>query len=391
MLILKKNEDRRLKNGHLWIYSNEINVSKSPLQNFTPGQQVTVIDHHGNNLGTAYVNPHSLIAARLISCNAKQFLDEALLKERIQQAFLLRSQCYNKPFYRLVYGESDALPGLVIDRFDNIFVVQINTAGMEQCCQAIINCLVELFSPQGIWLRADSSMRALEGLEQYCRIAYGEVPESIQLEENDVRFCAPLTTGQKTGWFYDHRENRAQLKRFVKDKRVLDVFSYVGSFGIQAAAFGAAEVCCIDASALAIDYVNQNAALNQITQRVQTIQSDAFEAMTNLRQQNQRYDVIILDPPAFIKRRKDLTNGLIAYRRINQLALQLLAKNGLLISASCSHHLASEQLMQTVCTALQQQKRSGRVIYRGQQGFDHPIHPAIPETAYLKADFVAVE
>jgi len=383
-LYLKKNEERRLRNGHIWVYSNEVDSGRSPLTQFEAGQQVCIIANDGKPLGNGYVNPHSLIAARLVSRLTSHQLDRSLLVHRLNIALALRQRLFDKPFYRLVYGESDGLPGLVVDRFGDLLVVQLNTAGMEAVKVALLEALEKVLKPAAILWRNDSSTRALEGLESYVEAALGEVPESIEIEENGTRFEVPLLAGQKTGWFYDHRSNRAQLQQLARGMRVLDVFSYIGGWGIEAAVAGASEVVCVDSSAKALDQVERNAALNGVTERVQSIEGDAFEALKALRAERERFDIVVVDPPAFIKRKKDAKKGIEAYRRINQAAMQLLGKDGILISASCSFHLQREVLREQLQQAARHLDRSLQIIGQGHQGPDHPVHPAIPETDYIK-------
>ena len=383
-LHLKKNEERRLRNGHLWIYSNEVDIKRSPLADFAPGQQVVVTANDGKPLGVAYVNPHSLICARLISRSAKQPLSQSLLVHRIKIALSLRERLFDKPFYRLVYGESDFLPGLVVDRFGDVLAVQLNTAGMEAMREEVIAALEKVLKPRAILLRNDSSARKQEGLESYVEPALGEVPEVVEIEENQTRFEVPLLSGQKTGWFYDHRLNRARVQSMAAGMRVLDVFSYVGGWGVAAAQAGAAEVVCVDSSARALDMVERNAALNGLSDRVQGVEGDAFDALKALRAEREKFDLVIVDPPAFIKRRKDAKKGVEAYRRLNQAAMQLLGKDGILVSASCSHHLQRDTLRDLLQQSSRHLDRNLQIIEQGHQGPDHPIHPAIVETDYIK-------
>lgn len=390
-LYLKKNADRRLRAGHLWIYSNEIDVNKSPLASFEAGQVVTIISHQQQPLGTGYINPHSLITARLISRDQQIQLDYALLVQRLQMALSIRNRLFEKPFYRLVFGESDHLPGLVVDRFGNVLVAQITTAGMERVRAEILAALETILRPTAIVLRNDTSVRVLEGLENYVEVAMGTLPAEIVLEENGVQFYVPVLDGQKTGWFYDHRLNRARLGAYVKQQRVLDVFSYSGAWGIQAAVAGAKEVWCVDSSAKAIEYVKKNAVLNGVNDRVQTLSGDAFETLKKLRNDGQTFDVIVLDPPAFIKRKKDQQAGEQAYRRLNQLAIQLLNQEGILVSAACSLHLSRDTLLEFLGAASHQVERYLQILEQGHQGPDHPVHPMIPETNYLKAFISRVE
>lgn len=390
VLILKSQADRRLKLGHLWIYSNEVDVERSPLKTFEAGAQALVTSHSGKPLGIAVMNPNALICGRLVSRSEKYPLNKSLLVHRINQSLALRELTFDQPYYRLIFGDADLLPGLVVDRFGDYLVVQIASAGMEKVKDEIVEALVQTLKPRGILLSNDHSARALEALPEYVEVAYGEVPEQVELVENHTRFLAPVHGGQKTGWFYDHRINRAQLQAYVKGKRVLDVFSYIGGWGIQAAQAGAREVVCVDASEAALDGVERNAGLNGVSERVSTIQGKAIEVMKHLIAQDEHFDVVVLDPPAFIKRRKDQKSGEAAYRHVNELGMRLLGRDGLLVSASCSMHLHRDTLLDIVRGAGRHLDRHVQIIGQGGQGPDHPVHPAIPETDYLKAVFARV-
>src|SRR5690554_3467135 len=302
-----------------------------------------------------------------------------------QPGALIASTPLRKPFYRLVHGEGDLLPGLVVDRFDDVVVVQLNTLGLERLAEEVVAALDKVLSPRVIVFKNDSSGRRQEQLESQVTLAKGELDGPVLMEENGVRFHVPVLDGQKTGWFFDHRANRAWLNGLVAGKRVLDVFSYIGGWGVQAAAHGASEVLCVDASAAALERVAENAALNGLHEQVAVGEGDAFEALAALKADGEQFDVVILDPPAFIKRRKDIANGERAYSKLNREAMRLLGRDGLLLSASCSMHLAPERLVEVVRGAVRHQDRHGQIIYQGYQAADHPVHPAIPETAYLKA------
>jgi 23S rRNA (cytosine1962-C5)-methyltransferase len=384
-LRLKKNADRRLKAGHLWLYSNEVDIEATPLKGLEPGAQVVVEAANGKAMGVAYVNPNSLICARVVSRDPGMRLDRSLLVHRLNQALSLRQRLYAKPFYRLVHGEGDLLPGLVVDRFDDVVVVQLNTLGMERLAEEVVAALDKVLAPRVIVFKNDSSGRRQEQLERQVTLAKGELDGPVAMEENGVRFHAPVLDGQKTGWFFDHRANRAWLNGLVAGKRVLDLFSYIGGWGVQAAAHGAREVLCVDASAQALERVAENAALNGLHEQVAVGEADAFEALAALKADGEQFDVVILDPPAFIKKRKDIPNGERAYARLNREAMRLLGRDGLLLSASCSMHLAPERLVEVVRGAVRHQDRHGQIVYQGHQAADHPVHPAIPETAYLKA------
>ncbi len=384
-LRLNKNADRRLKAGHLWIYSNEVDIKETPLKNFAAGETALVEASNGKVMAVAYVNPHSLIAARIMSRDPEMRLDRSLFVHRFNQALALRQRLYAQPFYRLIHGEGDLLPGLVIDRFGDVLVVQLNTAGMQALADEIVDALEKVIKPEVIVFRNDTGGRRQEGLEAHVDVIKGTLPDEVVLEENGARFVVPVLNGQKTGWFFDHRVNREWINHNVEGKRVLDVFSYVGGWGVQAAVHGAKEVLCLDSSGPALDQVARNAELNGVQEKVAVSEGDAFEALAALKADGEEFDVVILDPPAFIKKRKDIPNGERAYARLNREAMRLLGRDGLLLSASCSMHLAPERLMDVVRGAVRHQDRHGQVIFQGHQGPDHPVHPAIPETSYLKA------
>ncbi len=389
-IYLKKNEDKRLRKGHLWVFSNEVDTKRSPLEQFSPGDLVQVKSDDGKILGTAYVNPQTLICARLLSRKPTLKCGVNFFKERLTSALALREKLFDKPYYRLVFGESDGLPGLVIDRFGPVLSVQITTAGIELRKASLIAALIELINPAAIILKNDNSQRQLEGLSLESEIAYGQLPDSLIIEENGAQFKIDILDGQKTGWFYDHRSSRALLASIAKNQRVLDLFSYTGAWGIPAAMAGASEVTCVDASEGALALAKENARLNQVDDNMHFVRSDVFEFLKQARLDNRLYDIIVLDPPALIKRKKDFKQGYEAYRRLNHLALQVLSRNGILVSASCSFHLSRENLHEIL-------RSSGRHIDRHLvffaslgQGPDHPIDPASPETEYLKTFFCSV-
>ena len=386
-LYLRKGADRRLRAGHLWVYSNEVDSKKTPLGQFQAGDMVCVRGADGTVLGSAYMEPQSLICARVYALRERRELDVSLLTFLIGRALGSRQAAFEKPFYRLVYGDSDYLPGLIVDRFGEYLVVQLNNAGIERYESAIFSVLVDLLQPAGILLRADSRGRKELGLSDRKEVVHGEVPQQLELEENGVRFMAPVWDGQKTGWFYDHRMSRARLAAHVSGKDVLDVYSYIGGWGIQAAAFGATSVCCLDSSGPALEGVMENARLNNLEAVVRTSQGSAAETMAAMQADGQKFDVVILDPPAFVQRRKDLKKGIAAYRRINELGLRLLRPGGVLVSGSCSMHLSRADLIFAMQGAANRAGTQLQIIEQGAQGPDHPIHPAIPETEYLKAVF----
>lgn len=390
MLRLRRGEERRLRSGHLWIYSNEVDTAATPLKALTPGGEVVVEDSRGKPLGRAYANPHSLICARLFARDPNQSLDQAFLEKQIAQAVNLREALFEGGCYRAVFGDGDGLSGLVIDRFNDTFVIQSGTAGMDAALDDIAAALDHLYKPKNIVVKSESAVREQEGLGPMVQALKGELPAEVLLSENGVDYYAPLEEGQKTGWFYDHRAARRRILPLVAGARVLDVFSYCGAWGVLAAARGASSVTCVDSSARAMEFVQRNAELNGVADRVTTLAMEANAAMKELILQGQRFDVVIIDPPAFIKRKKDFKNGLTGYHAINELAMRLVEPGGVLISASCSMHLTRDQLMDVVRSSGRHIDRFVQVFATEGQAEDHPIHPAIPETEYLKSIFARV-
>ncbi|MEA3303550.1 MAG: class I SAM-dependent rRNA methyltransferase [Pseudomonadota bacterium] len=388
-LKLGKDQERRLLAGHAWIYSNEVDSKETPLKAFSAGEQVAVVSQRGKWIGNAYVNPHALICARIVSTDISKMLDEKLLTERISQALQLRQRLYENDFYRLVYGESDFLPGLVIDRYGDYLVVQITTAGMEAVRSQIVSALEKLLSPGGILLRNDTPMRAMEGLDSCVTVASGEIPPLVQLSEAESKFEVSLLEGQKSGWFFDQAANRNDMLRYIREgDSVVDICSYVGAWGIRAARAGASEVICVDSSNAALEQVKRNAEMNAVQDQVRTMKNDAFERLKKFAKRKRQFDMVILDPPAFIKRKKDLKEGMQAYRRLNALGLEVLKPGGILITSSCSFHMAQSQLLNVVRQGAVRERSRLQLLQYGQQGADHPVHPAIPETAYLKTLFL---
>jgi 23S rRNA (cytosine1962-C5)-methyltransferase len=386
-LRLKPHEERRLRAGHLWIYSNEVDTARTPLTALEPGTACRVLDARGKALGVASVNPHTLLAGRLLTSNADASLDAAWFAQRIRSALALRERLYDRPFYRLVYGESDGLPGLVVDRYGEVCVVQVATAGMERLKAELLEGLKQALAPAGILLRNDVGMRETEGLPSYVE-EIGAVPDAVTIEEAGVRFEVPVKTGQKTGWFFDQRSNRDQLGKYVRGKSVLDVFSYLGGWSLRALKAGAASALAIDSSAPALEGAAKNAQLNGL--ELETLQGKAIDLLRELRAQARKFDVVVVDPPALIKRKKDLETGSAHYGALNRTAIELLAPEGILVSCSCSHHLDADALQRILLRESRAAGRRLQLLEQGGQGPDHPVHPAIPETRYLKAFFCRV-
>jgi len=317
------------------------------------------------------------------------FPDADWLTTRIRAALALRERLYSKPYYRLVYGESDGLPGLVVDRYGSACVVQIGTAGMEKLKHEIRQALEEVLHCEALLFKNDSAAREMEGLPSYVETATGSFEELAKVLEDGLEFRAPLALGQKTGWFFDQAANRRALPKYVRrGARVLDVFSYVGAWGVRAAHSGAREVLCVDSSAAALELAVSNAERNKA--KVVAVRGDAFDVLEDMGKNGARFDVLVIDPPAFAKRKKDLPKALAAYKRLNQLAMQVIADDGILVSCSCSHHVSPAELQDAIAKAARASDKHLQILEMGGQSPDHPVHPAIPETRYLKAYFCRV-
>ena len=389
VLRLKRGEDRRIVAGHMWVFSNEVDTASTPLTACTTGALVQMQSHRGQFLGYAYVNPHALICARIVGRDIAHPVDRALIAQRLEVALALRKRLTRDPYYRLVFGESDGLPGLVLDRSGDIVVGQIATAGMEALKADVEAAVREVLNPRVLVWKNDSGARDLEHLPHDVEAAFGEVPDEIEVYESGLRFMAPLRAGQKTGWFYDQTANRQRLVRYLwPGMRVLDICSYVGAWAITALRNGAATARCVDSSESALQAASRNAQANGVS--IETTHDDAFDALRAMHERGDRYDVVILDPPAFIKRKKDVPQGQAAYRKLNQLALGLMDGDGLLVSCSCSYHMSADDLVTAIQSAARHSGRFVQILEVGGQSPDHPIHPAIPETRYLKTFFCRV-
>jgi len=383
-LYLKRGEDARLRGGHLWVFSNEVDVGRSPLTDFQGGDACVVIDSQNKPIGIGYVNPNSLICARLVHRGIAHAFDRSLIVHKLKVALALRKRLYVEPFYRLVFGESEGLPGLTLDRYGDVIVGQITTAGMERMKNEITEAVLKVIKPAALVWKNDAGVRALEQLPEYADLAHGELAPPVLAIEAGLEFEIDPIGGQKTGWFYDQRANRDLLAPYVHGARVLDMFSYLGGWGLRAGEGGAKEIVCVDASAAAIDAIGRNARRNRLGERVTAVRADAFDYLKAQREARERYDVVILDPPAFVKRKKDFAEGRLAYRRINEMAMQILAKDGILITCSCSYHMSRATLLEAVQQGARHLDRNVQVLAQLQQAPDHPVHPAIPETDYLK-------
>lgn len=377
----------RLATGHPWVFANEV---QGDLKTFRPGQAVAVRDPRGHALGFGYVNPRSLIAVRILSPEERAF-DATFFAERLLAADALRRRF--RPgvrSYRLCYGESDGVPGLVVDRFEDVCVVQSHAAGIDERLGDVVAGLVKAVSPRGVLLKLDSSSRQLEGLANRVEVAHGEVPELHEVEMEGSRFVLDLRRGQKTGFFHDQAPNRERLSTLVKDASVLDVFSYVGAWSLAAARGGAKSVLGVDASADAVAWAARNAEKSGVASRVRFEKADAFEKLKALEAAKERFDVVVLDPPAFVKSRKQIESGMRGYREVNRRGFALVKPGGVLVTCSCSRHVEREAFTGMLQGAADDARRRARILFFGQQGADHPVLLKLPETEYLTCVFLEV-
>ena len=385
---LKRKEGRRVKSGAPWVFSNEI-VMDGAAKGLAPGTLVELAGDDGAKLGTGYFNAKSLIAVRVLA-KPDVDIDTDFFYKKLRHALQLRDRFYDAPFYRLVHAEGDGLPGVVIDRFGDTAVVQIATAGMERLKDVLLNALESAIAPKNVLLRNDVPARALEGLDSYVRTASGDIPRRIAIEENGIRYFADLLGGQKSGWYYDQRANRAYMAGLAKDARVLDAYCYSGGFGVLAAARGAKEVIGLDSSEAALSLAAEAASANGVDERCRFVKGDVFEELEQLTENRERFDMVICDPPPFVPARKDLEAGARAYRKLARLAAQLVAPGGFLMLASCSHNIPADRFQMECAAGVSRTRRNAALIHQAGAGPDHPVHPTLPETAYLKALVYAV-
>ncbi len=388
-LYLKSSAERRLSRGHPWVYSNEIDVERSPLKGLEPGVAVAVLTESGNRLGSGYASPGSLVCVRLIARGTAEL--EGQIAARLAKALAWRERCYAEPYYRLVFAEGDDLPGLVVDRFGDELVVQISTWGMEMRRGEIVEALQNLIGPRVIHFDESSTSRKLEGLPGSASDADGAPEEPARpamVIENGIEFTLPEAS-QKTGWYYDQRENRARASGWFKGQNVLDLYSYAGGWGIQAAAAGALSVHCVDSSEPALAAAAQTAQRLGLTVTMERAKVEAF--LVGAAQAKKRWDLVVLDPPALIKRKKDIAKGTVKYRSLTRQALQVVAPGGLLVSCSCSVHLDRGAHLAMVRAAARGEHRELRIVGEGGLPMDHPTHAQLPEGRYLSCWYFQVD
>lgn len=390
ILRLKPREGRRARTGAPWMFSNEIAIDAAA-RGLPAGTLVDVEGDDGHKFGPGYYNANSLIAVRLFEAAPGTEIDREFFASRLRRALALREALFDLPFYRLVHAEGDRLPGLAIDRYGETCTVQITTAGMEALADIIVRALEAVVAPANIILRADAPVRELEGLSSYVRAATGDIPARIALEENGARYFADPQGGQKTGWYFDQRDNRAFVATLAAGRSVLDVFCHTGGFAIAAARAGAKEATGLDSSRPALALAEDAAVGNGLRSHCRFVKADAMEELERLGAGRERFDIVICDPPPFVRARKDLESGARAYRRLARLAAAVTAPGGFLVLASCSHNMPTDRFRTECATGIARAGRRASLIREAGAGADHPIHPMLPETAYLKALMYAVE
>lgn len=388
-ITLLAGKHKRARLGHPWIFSNEIDMTPDA-KALSPGSAVRFMDASGASLGTGFFNPHSLIAGRLMSRDGDP-INRALIGTRLGRALALRERLFAAPYYRLVHAEADGLPGLIVDRYGAYLVIEANTAGMVRMLDDVIGAAQSLLAPKAILLKGDGAARRQEGLEPDSRWIGERPPGPLQIVEGGVTYLADPQSGQKTGWFFDQAANRALVARYAKGGSVLDLYCYLGGFALQAAAAGAKSVTAIDRSEPALALAAQSAALNGLAARCIFRRAKAFEEMERLAGDGQNFDMVAVDPPAFVKSRKDLKAGARGYRKMVRLAAPLVAQGGLLFVASCSHHVDASLFAEQVRRGLSDAGREGRILHGGGAGPDHPVHPYLPESAYLKYQLLQLD
>lgn len=389
LLRLNRGQGRRLRAGAPWAFSNEI-AMRPEHRRLEPGMLVRLEGDDGARFGTAMFNPHSLIAARILDRDPTAAIDLVWMRARLCSAIALRARVCDSPFHRLVHAEADGLPGMIIDRYGDVAVLQANVAGMDRLLPVVLEALLAELPLRAVVVRNDAASRHLEGLPDHVALLHGTMAQT-EVREGGLRFPIDPLCGQKTGWFFDQRPNRDRVASLAEGARMLDVFSHVGAFGLRAAAAGADAVLMVDASAQALATANDAAALNDLAGRVTTHRGDGFETMAGLARAGERFDIVVCDPPAFARSRKDAPAGLRAYTRMARLAAALVTAGGFLFVASCSHHAPLAEWSAAIAEGLHRARRAARILVTAGAGPDHPVHPHLPETGYLKTQLLQLD
>jgi 23S rRNA (cytosine1962-C5)-methyltransferase len=373
-----------VKAGSPWVYSNEVVMDRTT-KSLAGGTLVNVVEDRGAPLATAYFNPVSLIAARVLTREPDAPIDATFFRDRFERADALRRKLIGTPYYRMVHAEADDCPGLVVDRFDDVFVAQSGTAGMDALSPLWLEALRTEFKPRAIVIKSNAGARAHEGMKDDVRIVHGDKDVTAYVEEAGVRHIVDPVHGQKTGWFFDQRDNRAFLVAIAKGATVLDAYSYVGALALGAAKAGAKAVVLLDSSQAALDAAARTATANGLDKRCEFRRCDVLEELEELGPSDERFDIVACDPPPFVRSKKDLESGARGYRKLARLAAALVAPGGFLALSSCSHAIDAGRFAHECTQGIFRAGRTGRVVHATGAAPDHPVHPLLPETAYLKS------
>ena len=373
---------KKLLQGHPWVYGNEIERVEGET---VDGELVTVVDFRGRYMGVGFYNSRSLITVRLLTHRSEEITDE-LIASRVKAACDYRRFVMNRPgtdSCRLIYGEADRLPGVIADRFGDVIVLQVLALGMEKYTQVIADALIACEKPKCLLLQNDDAIRRKEGMECFTKVLSGGLPEETVIHENGIKLSVDVKGGQKTGYFLDQKDNHLFVRQFCRDARVLDCFSYIGGFALNAAAAGAKEVTAVDISENAVELIKRNAELNGAA--INTVCANCFDFLRQQVKEKQKYDVIVLDPPAFTKAHANMANACRGYKEIALSAMRMLPAGGVLATHSCSYHMPEDVFVNTVFSAAQDLHRQVRVITLRRQDIDHPVLAGYPESHYLKS------
>lgn len=385
MIFLQKGRGNRNREGHPWVYRTEIATVEGNPQ---PGDIVAVYDWRGKFLGRGYYNPASMITVRLLTSSRQEPIDADFFRERVRQAWSLREKLLagepESDSCRVIFGEADFLPGFIADKFADVLVVQSLTLGIDRWQEIIVDELIHLVKPRAVYARNDQEVRQLEGLPLYSRFLFGEANSPVVIRENGFPFLVDFAFGQKTGHFLDQRQNRAALKPFASGARVLDCFCHTGGFSIHAALYGAKEVTAVDISPQALAVARENARLNGVEERLHLVEANAFDFLREQDKKGEKYDLVILDPPAFTKSRSTVAAAARGYKEINLRAMRILKRGGYLVTCSCSYHMTEPEFLAVVEDAARDAKRRLQLIELRRQSQDHPVLIGYPESHYLK-------
>jgi 23S rRNA (cytosine1962-C5)-methyltransferase len=388
---LQPQKHRRVQAGHPWIYSNEV-VMNGAAKALPRGELAAFHAHDQRFLGVGSFNPHCLIAGRIFTPHPVAAIDADWLAGRIEAALALRGRLTPEPYYRLIHAEADGLPGLIVDRFDDVLCVQLNSAGMDALWPELERALRRVLEPRSLILRNDSFAREIEGLPREVKIIGEEPPAPVALRENGLTYFADLRGGQKTGWYFDQRDNHALVARYAAQAdSMLDLYTHAGGFALAAAKAGAQKVIGVDSSEPALDLARRAAEANDLASRCEFQRADVFADLERRIAAKEKHAVVVADPPAFVKSRKDLAAGSRGYCKLARLAAQVTASDGLLFIASCSHNMELPNFIEQVGAGLNDAGRAGRILHTCFAAPDHPAHPHLPESAYLKGLLIALD